>query len=98
MSTCDLTGTKTMSGNNVSHSQRKTRRKFKVNIQKKTFFSASLKSNFSFRIAARTIKTLDKFGGLDNYLVNTHSDSLSEKAKKLQNKIKEKIANEKIAA
>ena len=42
--------------------------------------------------AARAIKTLDKFGGLNNYLVNTHSDLLSSKAKILQNKIKEKIA------
>jgi large subunit ribosomal protein L28 len=92
MSICELTGTKTMSGNNVSHSERKTRRKFKVNIQKKTFFSASLKSNFSFKIASRAIKTLDKFGGLDNYLLKTSSDLLSEGAKKLQNRIKQKIA------
>jgi large subunit ribosomal protein L28 len=92
MSTCELTGTKTMSGNNVSHSQRKTRRKYKVNIQNKTFFSESLKSNFSLKVSARAIKTLDKFGGLDHYLLKTANELLSSKAKILKNKIKEKRA------
>jgi large subunit ribosomal protein L28 len=93
MSECELTGKKTMSGNNVSHSQRKTRRKFKVNIQRKMFPSGSLQTRFSFKVCAHVIKTIDKCGGLDAYLLKTHNDLLSLKARSLKQKIKQQIAS-----
>jgi len=77
-----------MSGSNVSHSQRKTKRKFKVNIQKKCFISDSLKVNLTFNVSAHAIKTVDKKGGIDSYLLNTSAMILSVKAKAIQSQIK----------
>jgi len=88
MSECELTGKKTMSGNNVSHSERKTKRKFKVNTQKKCFTSDSLKINLTFNVSTNAIKTVDKKGGIDSYLLNTSSMLLSTKAKAIQSQIK----------
>ena len=92
MSTCELTGKKTMSGNNVSHSERKTRRKFRVNIQKKFFQSAALEQRLALKVCARAIKTVDKHGGIDAYLLNTANESLSDKAQGIKAQIKGKIA------
>jgi large subunit ribosomal protein L28 len=92
MSGCELTGKRTMSGNNVSHSERKTRRKFKVNIQKKGFLSERLQSEFTFKVCAHVIKTIDKVGGLDSYLLKTSNDLLSVKAKNVKYQIKAKSA------
>jgi large subunit ribosomal protein L28 len=92
MSGCQLTGKKTMFGNNVSHSERKTRRTFKVNIQKKTFLSDALAANLSFRVCANVIKTIDKFGGIDQFLMATANEGLSQKAKSIKLQIKAKQA------
>jgi|LauGreDrversion4_1035100.scaffolds.fasta_scaffold1144026_1 large subunit ribosomal protein L28 len=92
MSECELTGKKTMSGNNVSHSERKTKRKFKVNIQHKSFFSEALKINVSFNVCANAIKTVDKKNGIDSYLMKTSSDLLSVKAKAMRSQIKKHIS------
>jgi large subunit ribosomal protein L28 len=92
MSYCELTGKGTMSGNNVSHSERKTRRKFRVNVQNKTFLSQALQSNFSFKVCARVIRTIDKQGGIDAYLLNASGEDLSQKARNVKSKIKKEIA------
>lgn len=88
MSGCELTGKKTMFGNNVSHSERKTRRKFKLNKQRKAFLSKALNVNIRFNICASVIKTIDKSGGIDDYLLNTSDELLSNKAKKIKLEIK----------
>lgn len=92
MSVCDLTGKKAAFGNTVSHSQRKTRRKFMANMQSKTFVSSALQSKIRLSVSSSAIKTIDKSGGLDEYLIKASSDVLSTKAKALKNKIKDKIA------
>jgi large subunit ribosomal protein L28 len=91
MSTCELTGKRPMFGNNVSHSERKTRRTFGVNIQKKFFVSEALKERFSFRVCTNAIKTIDKCG-LDAYLLKASAELLSKKAKTLKCKIKKETS------
>ena len=59
---CEVTGKKVMHGNNVSHAKNKTRRRFDVNLQKKTFWVASLKKSITLKVSARGIKTIDKKG------------------------------------
>ena len=51
-----------MHGDNVSHANNKTRRRFDVNLQKKTFWVASLKKSITLKVSARGIKTIDKKG------------------------------------
>lgn len=88
---CELTGKTVNFGHNVSHSQRKTNRKFCPNLQKKKLFSNTLNFGISFRLATATIKTIDKYGGLDNFLQNADSSNFSNKAKHLRKKLFEKL-------
>jgi large subunit ribosomal protein L28 len=49
-------------GNNISHSHRRTRRRFDVNVQKKTYFVPSLKRNVTLTVSAKGIKVIDARG------------------------------------
>lgn len=60
--TCQVTGKKIMSGNNVSHANNKVRRKFKVNIHKKRFWVESEKRFVTLRVSAKGMRTIDKNG------------------------------------
>jgi len=59
---CDLTGKRAMVGNNVSHAMNKPKRKFSVNLVKKRFYLAEEDRWISLRVAASTIKTINKKG------------------------------------
>merc|ERR1740124_75396 len=59
------------SGNNVSHSERKTKRKFKPNVFVKRVYSETLDEMIRFRLTTSALRTIDKVGGLDNYLLNS---------------------------
>jgi large subunit ribosomal protein L28 len=84
---CDLTGKDVMSGNNVSHSKRKTRRRFMPNIQQVSLLSDALGQSISMRVTASTLRTIDHNGGLDSYLMGTHSAKLSDEARMLKKRI-----------
>jgi len=64
---CDLTGKKTISGNNVSHSNRKTRRKFYPNLQEKRFFIPEENRWVTLKISTSALRTINK-KGLTAYL------------------------------
>ena len=81
---CDLLNTGPMSGNNVSHSNVKTRRRFEPNLCNVTLTSDILKQNFKLRITAATLRTVDFKGGLDGFLMGTKNAKLSEKARKIK--------------
>ncbi|MFT3795649.1 50S ribosomal protein L28 [Flavobacterium sp.] len=59
---CDLTGKRAMTGNNVSHAMNKTKRKFSVNLVKKRFYLPEEGRWITLRVAASTIKTINKNG------------------------------------
>ena len=59
---CSLTGKKPISGNNVSHSNRKTKRRFVPNIQKKRFFVPELGKFVTLRISTNAMRTINKLG------------------------------------
>ena len=88
---CELSKVSVMHGNNVSHSNRKTRRVFLPNLQKKKFFSFILGANITFRVSTNAIKTIDSKGGIDRYLIKVQSDNLSKKAKKVKQTLLKKI-------
>ncbi|OQR95675.1 hypothetical protein THRCLA_22087 [Thraustotheca clavata] len=60
-------------GNNVSFSQRKTRRSWKVNHQWKHLYSEALDEKIGLNVTAHTLRCIDKVGGLDNYLMSITS-------------------------
>lgn len=59
---CMVTGKKPMSGHNVSHSNRKTKRRFLPNLQTRRFWVDSLKKWITLRVSTKAIRTIDKKG------------------------------------
>lgn len=89
---CDLMDTGPMSGNNVSHSNVKTRRRFEPNLCNVTLISDALGQKFRLRITAATLRTVDFKGGLDGFLMGTKNKKLSEKARKIKRALVRKEA------
>ncbi len=65
---CKLTGKGPLSGNNVSFSQKKTKRRFLPNLQTRNVYVPELGRKVKVKMSARAIRTMDKKGGLMNYL------------------------------
>ena len=60
--TCQVTGTAPSFGNSVSHSHRRTKRRFDVNVQSKRYWVPSLGRHVTLTVSARGIKTIDRRG------------------------------------
>jgi large subunit ribosomal protein L28 len=89
---CELTGTGVMTGNNVSHAQNKTRRRFLPNLCDVTLASEKLGRNFKLRIAAKALRSVDHVGGLDAFLLKARDESLSDRALKIKRDLKKALA------
>ena len=84
---CQLTGKIFLNGNKVSHANNKTKRRFVPNLQKVSFFSEKLKTKFQLNVATSAIRTVEKKGGLDDYLLNTSNNKLPTSAVKIKKRI-----------
>ena len=84
---CLITGKGVQTGNNVSHSNRKTRRRFMPNLQEVAIYSEILEAPVTLRITNNGLRTIEKNGGLDLYLLNTPVSKLTADAKILWNRI-----------
>ena len=73
---CSLTGKGVQAGNNVSHANNKTRRRFLPNIQSRRLYSETLGRSIRLKIAANTLRTIEKRGGLDGYLMSSSETGL----------------------
>lgn len=81
---CELTGKGVLTGNRVSHSNIKTRRRYLPNLQRVTLESEALGQSFKFRIATSALRTVDHRGGLDAFLLKARDTELSPKALKIK--------------
>lgn len=88
---CDLLGVSIQTGNNVSHSNRKTKRRFYPNLRNISFKSDVLGVKLNLRVATSTLRTINKYGNIDSFLVNYKFLKLSDAAQSLRNKIKKKL-------
>jgi large subunit ribosomal protein L28 len=89
---CDLIAkVGVMVGNNVSHSNRKTRRRFLPNLCQASFKSDVLGVNINLKLAASSIRTINKYGSVDNFLINCRFSQLTDYGKQLRNKIKKSL-------
>ena len=86
-SRCEFTGKGPMSGNNVSHANNKTKRRFLPNLNDVTLQSEVLNRGFKFRISASALRSVDHRGGLDQFLAKAKDDELSTNALKLKKEI-----------
>ncbi len=85
---CELTGKSVMTGNNVSHANNRTRRRFLPNLQQASMLSEALGRSVKFRVCTNAIRTVEKRGGLDAFLLSTKDNVLSSDALKIKKAIK----------
>ena len=81
---CQLSGARPVSVHKVSHSEVKTKRVFRPNLQDCSFFSEILDANVRLRVCSRAIKTIDKNGGIDAYLLGRGNSKLSDDARRVK--------------
>ncbi len=84
---CEITGKGVLSGNNVSHANNKTRRRFLPNIQVSSMLSDILNSTVTMRLSTRGIRTVEHNGGIDAYLLTTPNTKLTEEARIVKRRI-----------
>lgn len=88
---CELTGKAVMSGNNVSHANNKTRRRFLPNLVHVTLMSEALGHSYRLRISAHALRTVEHRGGLDGFLAKASESELSQRARLLKKQIAQKV-------
>jgi large subunit ribosomal protein L28 len=84
---CDLTGKSVVAGNNIAHSNTKTKRRFQPNLQNVTLQSEALGRKLSLRIATSTLRSVQKRGGLDAFLLGTEDTKLPPRALRIKRSI-----------
>ncbi len=89
---CSLTAKGAQTGHKVSHSNRKTKRRFLPNLVNVTLESEALGTSVSLRVSANALRTIDHRGGLDAFLLKAKSDELSPKALELKRQLVKKQA------
>ena len=87
---CELTGKTRQIGHRVSHSNRKTKRRFLPNLLNVTMLSDALRRSVRLRVSANALKTVDHRGGLDAFLMKARDEELSEKALELKRQVVKK--------
>ena len=85
---CSITGKGVLAGNNVSHAHNKTRRRFLPNVQNTSVLSDALGEAVRLKLSTRAIRTIEKNGGIDAYLLTTSNEKLTEEGVKLKRRIK----------
>ena len=81
---CELTGKMALSGNNVSHAKNRTKRRFLPNLNMVSLTSEKLGKTFKFKVSAAALRTVDKKGGLDLFLLKADEKNLSSTALKVK--------------
>ncbi|MFO1208384.1 MAG: 50S ribosomal protein L28 [Amaricoccus sp.] len=84
---CELTGKSPMVGNNVSHANNKTKRRFLPNLNQVSLASETLNETYTLRISAAALRSVDHRGGLDAFLAKADDAELSPRALKLKRDI-----------
>ncbi|MBF0128274.1 MAG: 50S ribosomal protein L28 [Magnetococcales bacterium] len=79
-------------GNKVSHSHRKTKHAWLPNIQKRSLFSMVLGKSYRMTLPTGTIRSVDKIGGLDNYLLQAAPETLNGPMRRLRTIIQAQVA------
>lgn len=91
---CQVTGKAPKVGNNVSHANNKTKRRFLPNLVNVTLLSDALGRSVSLRISANALRTVEHRGGLDAFLVKADARDLSSRARLIKKQVAKKLAGE----
>lgn len=91
---CELTGKSVQYGNNVSHANNKTHRRFLPNLCNVTLISETLGQSYRLRISAHALRSVEHRGGLDAFLLKAGDKELSQRARLLKRQIAQKQAEQ----
>jgi large subunit ribosomal protein L28 len=89
---CELTGTETMFGHNVSHANNRTNRRFVPNLQKVTLYSDALRRGVNLRITTRALRSVQHNGGLDRFLLSRNDAKLPAEGRRLKRKVQKALS------
>ena len=95
---CQMTGKGVLTGNNVSHANNKTRRRYLPNLQEASLLSEALGTSVQLRVSTRALRTIEHNGGLDAFLTGTSNRKLPEEAQALKRRIVKASAKKAVAA
>jgi large subunit ribosomal protein L28 len=95
---CEMTGTGVQSGNNVSHANNKSRRRYLPNLQEQSLLSDVLGTSIRVRLTTGALRTIEHNGGLDAFLLTTPNRDLPEPAQVLKRRIARARAKKTAAA
>jgi large subunit ribosomal protein L28 len=84
---CVITGKDALVGHNVSHSKRRTKRRFLPNLQVASLWSDSLNMPVRLRLSMAGLRTVEHNGGIDAFLIETPNAKLSSEARRLKRRI-----------
>lgn len=90
---CLISGKGVLTGNNVSHANNKTRRRFLPNLQDVSVLSDALGQNVRLRVSTRGLKTIEINGGIDAYLLSVNDSKLSTEALRLKRRVQRAMEN-----
>ena len=89
---CELTGKAVLVGNNVSHANNKSKRRYLPNLCQVTLISDALGQRFRLRVSAHALRSVEHRGGLDAFLSKANENELSIRARLLKRQIAKKAA------
>jgi len=89
---CELTGKGVLVGNNVSHANNKTKRVYRPNLQDVSLASDALGQSVRLKISMNALRSVDRSGGLDAFILKTKDAVLSPRALRLKRMIAKKVS------
>lgn len=89
---CELTGKGVLTGNNVSHSNIKTRRRFLPNVQEMSLQSEALGRSVRLKVSTQALRTIEHKGGLDAFLLSSRDGQLSQRARRIKRQVEQASA------
>jgi large subunit ribosomal protein L28 len=95
---CSITGKGVLVGNHVSHANNKTKRRFVPNLQTTSLLSDTLGLAVRLRLSTHAIRTVEKNGGIDAFLIDTPNRKLPAEARRLKRRIEAAKARKEAAA
>lgn len=94
---CAILGKGVMSGNNVSHANNKTRRRFLPNLQDVSLYSEALGRAIRVRVSVHGLRTVEHKGGIDLFLANTAVSKLTEELRPYKKQVEKALAKQQAA-
>jgi large subunit ribosomal protein L28 len=84
---CPVTGKGVLTGNNVSHANNRTRRRFLPNLRAHRLFSETLGESIRLRVSSHGLRTVEQRGGLDGFLLDARDMDLPSELRRLKRRI-----------